>query len=113
MFSEHEKVDSILNMKRPSNTSEVRWGLVTYCGKFVPDFATITEPLRQLTHYKADFVWNEEQESVSCKIKTFNSKDSVSSYFHPALKTKIVADASKKVLVLYCFKRTLEIVFFD
>ena len=45
---EHEKVDSILNMKPPSNTSEVRsfLGLASYCGKFIPDFETITEPLR-------------------------------------------------------------------
>ena len=44
---EHEKVDSILNMKPPSNTSEVRsfLGLASYCGKFIPNFETITEPL--------------------------------------------------------------------
>ena len=51
LFPEPEKVNSILNMKPPSNTSEIRsfLGLVTYCGKFIPNFATITEPLRRLT----------------------------------------------------------------
>ena len=34
LFPEPEKVDSILNLKSPTNTSEVRsfLGLVTYCG---------------------------------------------------------------------------------
>ena len=48
LFPEPRKMNFILNMKPPSNTSEVRsfLGLVTYCGKFIPNFATITEPLR-------------------------------------------------------------------
>ena len=42
------KADSILNVKQPSNTSKVRsfLSLVTYCGKFIPNFAAITKPLR-------------------------------------------------------------------
>ena len=48
LFPEPEKANSILHMKPPSNKSEVRsfLGLVTYCSKFVPNFAAITEPLR-------------------------------------------------------------------
>ena len=95
LYPEPEKVDSILNMKAPANTSEVcsSLGLVTYCGKFFPNYATIMEPLRRLTHQKADFVWNGEQESAFSKVKTFISKAPVLSYFHPAFQTKIVADS--------------------
>ena len=95
LFPEPEQVDSILNMKPPSNTSEVRsfLGLATYCGKLIPNFATITESLRRLTRLKANFVWNGEQESAFSKIKTFISKAPVL-YFHPTFETKIVADAS-------------------
>ena len=48
LFPEPKKMNFILNMKPPSNTSEVRsfLGLVTYCGKFIPNFATVTESLR-------------------------------------------------------------------
>ena len=48
LLPESEKVNSILHMKQPSNTSEVCsfLGPVTYCSKFVPNFAAITEPLR-------------------------------------------------------------------
>ena len=100
LFPEPEKVNSILNMKPPSNTSEIRsfLGLVTYCGKFIPNFATITEPLRRLTRQKADFIWNGEQESAFSKIKIFISKAPVLLYSHTAFKTKIVADASKQGL---------------
>ena len=31
-------------------------GLLTYCDKFIPNFATITEPLTRLARQKADFV---------------------------------------------------------
>ena len=100
LFPESEKVNSILHMKPPSNTVEVRsfLGLVTYCSKFVPNFAAITKPLRQLTCQKADFIWNGKQESAFSKIKTFISKAPVLSYFHPVFETKIVADASKQGL---------------
>ena len=75
------KADSILNMKQPSNTSKVRsfLGLVTYCGKFIPNFAAITKPLRWLTRQKAYFAWNEKHESTYNKIKTFISKATVCS----------------------------------
>ena len=100
LFPEPEKVNSILHMKPPSNASEVRsfLGLVTYCSKFIPNFAAINEPLRRLTRQKADFIWNGEQESAFSKITTFISKAPVLSYFHPAFETKIVADASKQGL---------------
>ena len=100
LFPEPEKVNSILNMKPPSNTSEVRsfLGLVTYFGKFIPNFPAITEPLRRLICQKADFIWNGKQESAFSKIKTFISKAPVLSYFHPVFETEIVADASKQGL---------------
>ena len=100
LFPEPEKVNSILHMKPPSNTSEVRsfLDLATYCSKFAPNFAAITEPLRRLTYQKAEFIWAGEQESAFSKIKTFISKAPVLSYFHPAFETKIVPDASKQGL---------------
>ena len=100
LFPEPQQVNSILHMKPPSDTSEVRslLGLVIYCSKFVPNFAANIEPLRQLTPQKAEFIQNREQESAFNKIKTFISKGSVLSYFHPAFEKQIVADARKQGL---------------
>ena len=87
-------------------TFVVFWGLV------IPNFATINERLRRLTHQKADFVWNGEQESVFSKIKTFISKAPVLSYFHPAFENKIVADASKQVLGAVLLQKNSENIVF-
>ena len=50
LFPELQQVHSILNMKPPSNIRYKQrfWflGLATYCGKFITNFAAITEPLR-------------------------------------------------------------------
>ena len=50
LFPEPEKEDYFWKVKLPSNTSEVRsfFGIATYCDKFIPNFVTITEPLRRL-----------------------------------------------------------------
>ena len=86
--------------KTTLNTSAVCsfLGLVTYCGKVIPNFTTITEPLRWLTRQKTDVVWNGEQESAFSKVKTFISKAPVLPYFHPAFEIKAVADASNQNL---------------
>ena len=83
--------------------------LVAYCSKFVPHFAAITEPLWRLTRQKADFIWTREQESTFSKIKAFISKATILSYFHPALLLMPVS----KVWVLFCFKKPLQIAFFN
>ena len=113
LFTEPKKVDSVLNMKPTSNTNEVHsfLDLVTYWGKFISHFTTSTEPLRGLACPKGEFVWNEEQESAFSKIKVFIFK--VHLAFNSALKTKIVASASKQDLDTVLFQRTLKIVFFN
>ena len=115
LFPEPEKVNSILHMKPPSNTSEVRsfLGLVTSCSNFAPNFAAITEKLRRLTRQKADFTWNGEQESAFNKIKTFISKAPVLSYFHPAFETKIAADPSKQGLGVVLLQKNAANSFFQ
>ena len=109
-FPEPEKVNSILNVKLPSNTSEVRsfLGLVSYCCKFIPNIATITEPLRQLTLQKADFIQNRKAKVPGQCHKTFIFRTLVLSYFYPAFETKIVADSSKQGLGAVFLQKNLE-----
>ena len=47
------KVEAIANASDPTNAQEVRslLGLVTYCSRFIPDLATISAPLRELTKH--------------------------------------------------------------
>ena len=46
-----KKVDAVKNARTPQNAAEVRsfLGLVNYCARFIPNFATLAEPLRKLT----------------------------------------------------------------
>lgn len=45
-----DKVSAVVNMEAPQNVSELRrfLGMVNQLGKFVPNLATVTEPLRAL-----------------------------------------------------------------
>ena len=46
-----KKVEEVVNLSTPSTASEVRslLGMTNYCSRFIPDYATKTEPLRKLT----------------------------------------------------------------
>ena len=105
LFPEPEKVNSILHMKPPSNTSEVRsfLGLVTHCSKFVPNFAAI----------KADFIWTGEQESACSKIKLSFPKLQSCRILIRRLKPKLLLRPASKVWVMLCFKKTRQMTFFN
>lgn len=47
---DEDKLESIRNYQEPCSKEEIRsfLGLVNYVGKFIPDLATLTEPLRRL-----------------------------------------------------------------
>lgn len=63
-------------------------GLVNFCASFIPNLATINEPLRKLTRKGIKFKWEKTQElsfkKVKEKIGMFNGK----------AKTRVIADAS-------------------
>ena len=48
----------------PKNATEVRsfLGLAQYLARFIKDFASISAPIRQLTHRNAKWVWGPEQQ---------------------------------------------------
>lgn len=52
-----EKVSAIKEFRAPKNAEEVRsfLGLLNIIGKFIPDLATVTDPLRQLTRKSVPF----------------------------------------------------------
>lgn len=62
-----DKVVAIKRFREPETPEEVRsfLGLVNYVGKFIPDLATISDPLRQLTKKEAKFVWWEPEQRKS------------------------------------------------
>ena len=64
-----EKVRAVKDASRPTTPSEVRsfLGLVGFSSRFIPDFATIAEPLRALTRNGVKFEWTEVLENKLSK----------------------------------------------
>lgn len=96
---DQEKVDTILQ----SNKEETRsfLGLVTYVGKFIPDLADVTEPLRSLMKKDIKFMWGPDQEKSFRRLKENLATIPTLSYFNPKYRTRLIADGSPVALVAF------------
>ena len=65
-----------------------------YSSQFIPDYATITEPLRALTRKNVRFEWTPECEEAYQKLKEVLTKDPVVGYFDINKETLVIVDAS-------------------
>ena len=73
--------------------SEVR-SMSNYCSNFIPDYATITEPLRRLTQKHAKFQWLPEHQAAFEKKKSALLTTPVMSYYDIDKQTVSGFDAS-------------------
>lgn len=105
------KIDTIMKFRPPNNKEELRsfLGLVTYLGKFIPDLAELTEPLRILIKKDVKFTWSPAQDVAFQKLKKQLTKMPTLSYFNPKSRTRLIADASPVALgaVLLQFDKNL------
>ncbi|KAJ8038504.1 hypothetical protein HOLleu_15949 [Holothuria leucospilota] len=90
------KVEALKNAVAPTNKEEVRsfLGLATYCSRFIPRLATLSEPLRKLTKNNIPWEWGEAQEMALCNIKDAITNHCTMAFFDPQLRTEVVVDAS-------------------
>ena len=79
------KVAAFHKTTTPGNASEVRslLGLANYCQRFIPEFATITEPLRNLTKKTTKWVWEITHQRAFDKLKAALIAHTVMSHFDP------------------------------
>ena len=91
-----DKVKAIVDAREPQSASEVRsfLGLANYNARFIPDFATVAEPLRRLTKKGVHFEFGEEQKNAFNELKRRLSSAETLGYFDKDAKTLIIADAS-------------------
>ena len=68
--------------------------MAQYVSRFIPDYATITTPLRLLTRQDTPWKWEQEEQKALDKLKEALVGDQVMSYFDPRKKTEIIVDAS-------------------
>ena len=93
---EESKIKLVASAREPKNASEVRsfLRLVNYCGRFIPDLATISEPLRKLTRKSTMFTRGESEEESFQTLKQKLCDAPVLNYFDKTCHTQVIADAS-------------------
>lgn len=66
-----EKVEAILNIKTPTNVSELRRfvGMASWYRRFVPDFSSVIAPLTNLTKKNVSFIWSQGCDTAFRRIK--------------------------------------------
>ena len=91
-----KKVEAFVNSPRPTTVNELRSlrGMSNYSSQYIHDYATVTEPLRRLTHKNENFIWGPELEKAYQKLKTALLSSPVMSYFDIRKETVILVDAS-------------------
>ena len=84
------KVDAIRNAPEPKDVSQLRaLGMLNYYHRFLPDVATILEPLHQLLRKGSKWQWQKEQQEAFAK-----SKELLLVHFDPAKELVLATDAS-------------------
>ena len=90
------KVAALNKAEQPQNVTELRsfLGMAQYSARFIPNFATLTAPLRQLTKQDEPWRWTEQEEKAHASIKTALCETATLAYFDIKKKTEVIVDAS-------------------
>lgn len=91
-----KKIKAILNCAVPTDTTQLKsfLGLVTFYARFVPNLATMAQPLYALTKKGIPFQWGKGAEESFCKIKEELSSDRFLCHYDHKLPIKVACDAS-------------------
>jgi hypothetical protein len=83
------KINYIQQARAPQNV-----GLSQYVSRFIPDYSTITAPLRALTRTDAEWKWTTDEQTSLNNLKAALTGQNVMSYFDQNKPTEIIVDAS-------------------
>lgn len=91
-----EKTKAIAGMKTPSNIAELRafLGMINFYNNFVPDMASLRDPLNNLLKKENPYIWTTECEKAFQKTKEILQSDLLLTHFDPSLPITVSADAS-------------------
>ena len=90
------RVLDLQNALVPTNVHEVRsfLGMANYSSRYIPNYATISEPLRVLTKKNARFTWTSSHQTAFDHLKKALTRAPVMSYFDTTKEMFITVDAS-------------------
>ena len=95
--ADKKKIEVIKHTSIPNDVSQLRsfLGLANYCSRFIPDFSTITSPLRRhLTQKGVKWSWTAAQQTALDTVKAAISHDCIMAYYDPAKTTRLTVDAN-------------------
>ena len=94
--ADQDQVDCIKDAPRPNSPSKVKsfLGMTGFVSRFIPNYSTITEPLRRLTKQDETWIWTDEQENSFQTLKDTLTSDTIMAYFDPSKETEFWVDAS-------------------
>ena len=90
------KIHAVRDAAPPKNANGVLsfLGLVTFCSKYIKNYATIAEPLRKLTRKNVPWQWSTEQQDAFDKLKQSLISAEVMAYYNPSAEMHLIVDAS-------------------
>lgn len=93
-----DNVAAVVHATAPHDTASLRsfLGLTSWYSKFLPDYATVVEPLHEVLRTSTDmnFLWTDKAEHNFVTLKTLLSKSPIVALFDPGLPTYMSTDAS-------------------
>ena len=94
------KTAAILALEAPKVLKKLRsfLGSVHYIGKFIPNLAQISHPLRPILKKSSRFLWTVEHENCFNEIKTRIANATANSHYNPQRETRVKCDASRSGL---------------
>ncbi len=90
------KVETLISAPYPKNQSELIsfLGAINYYSRYLPNLATLIEPLNALRGQKATWKFGPEEKASFDKLKALLASDQVLAFYDPKLPIKIDTDAS-------------------
>ena len=94
------KTAAIFALEAPKTLKKLRsfLGSVHYIGKFIPNLARISHPLRPLLKNSSKFLWTAEHENCFIEIKNRIANATANSHYNPQIGTRVERDASRSGL---------------
>ena len=96
MQPSESKIKALKDAARPENAKAVRsfLGMTNYLKRFIPDYSTITYPIRKLTKQDSQFIWDTHCEDAFQQIKSSLTSRSCISYYDGKSELFVYCDAS-------------------
>ena len=91
-----ERIADLVKVPAPKNVGEVRsfLGMANTCHEYIPDYASVTAPLRELTKKNVVFEWTLRHQKAFEQLKKRLTSTPVMAYFDTKKRSIVIVDGS-------------------